>query len=68
MSLERIDHRGGRIDLSQLGGGWKAHVYLPGSNIAQRKIPHSMNPAKRQTVINEAMNIIDEYLDGASTK
>jgi hypothetical protein len=68
MSLEQIEHRGGRIDLSRLGGGWKAMVYLPGATLAERHVPHSMAPADRTPVLEEAMKMIDDYLDQGTRK
>ncbi len=68
MSLERIDYRECRIDLTPLGGGWKAAVFLPGSTLAEVPILHSLNPVDRDVVIEQAKGKIDRYVDtGART-
>jgi hypothetical protein len=57
MTEEEIAYDGWRIVVQQ-GGGWKAVIYRPGSNLVEATFPHYPN---RLEAIAEAKTFIDEW-------
>ena len=56
---ESIHYNGYRIEVSPLGKGWRTMIYPPGSKLALPESPSNMERVPKETIIAEAMKIID---------
>ena len=56
---ESIDYNGYRIEVSPLGKGWRTMIYPLGSKLALPENPSNMERVPKETIIAEAMTIID---------
>ena len=48
-----------RIIISRVGKGWRAAIYQPGSNIALRESPSTLEQCPKEAIIAEAKGIVD---------
>jgi hypothetical protein len=50
------DHR---IVVGSVGRGWRAMIYAPGSNVALRESPASLEECRKEIIVAEAKWIVD---------
>lgn len=62
MSVELIEYRGHRLEVSNFGPGWRVFIYAPGSRLTEPRIPHTSDSNGRSAVIAEAKSIVDARL------
>jgi hypothetical protein len=52
-------YKGHRIVVSRVGKGWRAMIYVPGSNTALREGPASLEECRKEAIVAEAKWIAD---------
>jgi len=59
-------YKGHRIIVSSVGRGWRATIYVPGSNTALRESPASLEECRREVIVAEAKWIVDARCTASS--
>ena len=60
--IDVIDYRGYRIAVGQVGKGWRALIFSPGSTSAWPESPTNLEKSQREEIVAEAKRIIDARL------
>jgi hypothetical protein len=60
---QRIDHRGYRVEVGQVGKGWSAAIYAPGSATPLLESPSMLEKSSKDDIVAEAKSIIDARLN-----
>jgi hypothetical protein len=64
--LEIIEYRGYRVQVGQVGKGWRAAIYSPGSTSALPDSPANLEKSRKDEIVAEAKRIIDKQLASRS--
>ena len=59
MAVEIVDYNGYRLEVVPVGKGWRVSIYPPGSSLALRESPSTLEKVLKETVIVEAKRIVD---------
>jgi hypothetical protein len=59
---EIIDYRGYRLEVGQVGKGWRTAIYPPGSASALPESPVVLEKISKEEIVTQAKAIIDARL------
>ena len=59
MAVEIVDYNGYRLEVVPVGKGWRVSIYPPGSSLALRESPSTLEKVLKETVIAKAKKIVD---------
>ena len=54
-----VEYKGYRIEVSQVGKGWRAVIFAPGSTRALADSPSNLEKSRTEEIVAEAKRIID---------
>jgi hypothetical protein len=57
---EELSYRGYRLLVSQVGNGWRAMIFPPGSSSALPESPATLEKCPKEAIVAEAKKIVDE--------
>ena len=57
-----VEYKGYRIEVSQVGKGWRAVIFAPGSTRALADSPSNLEKSRTEEIVAEAKRIIDARL------
>jgi hypothetical protein len=60
--MTTVDYKGCRIEVSQVGRGWRATIYSPDSNSPWRDSPANLETSLSEEIVAEAKRVIDARL------
>ena len=60
--MAAFEYKGYRIEVSQVGRGWRASIYSPGSMSPWLDSPSNLEKSGAEDIVDEAKRIIDARL------
>jgi hypothetical protein len=57
-----VEYKGYHIEVCQVGRGWRASIYSPGSTAPWRDSPANLEKSQAEEIVSEAKQMIDARL------